>query len=185
MPVDSLRDKVRSLMPRAKDDLARMVSFRSVHDAVQFPPEECAKMVDWLLGAFTEAGLHDVQGHETPDGSTAVCDAEPPLIGGVPATVPFGFADADANADIINDLGCRADDGAGLPVARPSSQLACTRTDASFGYGFVDATTTVQLCLLIAKPWAFAEGDTIVAARGRDVSGRVGPSHEMVVRVGH
>ena len=77
MPVDSLRDKVRSLMPRAKDDLARMVSFRSVHDAVQFPPVECAKMVDWLLGAFTEAGLHDVQGHETPDGSTAVCGYAP------------------------------------------------------------------------------------------------------------
>ena len=138
--------------------------------------------------AFSDVGLPDFQiivSRPLGDGSTAVCDAEPPLIGGVPATVPFGFADADANADIINDLGCRADDGAGLPVARPSSQLACTRTDASFGYGFVDATTTAQLCLLIAKPWAFAEGDTIVAARGRDVSGRVGPSHEMVVRVGH
>ena len=77
MPVDSLRDRVRSLMPQAKDDLARMVSFRSVHAAAQQPPEECAKMVDWLLAAFTEVGLRDVQGYETPDGSTAVCGHAP------------------------------------------------------------------------------------------------------------
>jgi acetylornithine deacetylase/succinyl-diaminopimelate desuccinylase-like protein len=71
--VDSLRDKVRSLMPQARSDLAQMVSFRSVHDAAQFPPEECAKMVSWLLKAFSEVGLQDVQAYETPDGSNAVC----------------------------------------------------------------------------------------------------------------
>jgi cysteinylglycine-S-conjugate dipeptidase len=73
VPADSLRDSVRDLMPQARSDLAQMVSFRSVHDAAQFPPEECAKMVDWLLGAFSEVGLCDVQGYKTPDGSTAVC----------------------------------------------------------------------------------------------------------------
>ncbi|MGE3287749.1 MAG: dipeptidase [Pseudonocardia sp.] len=80
MPADSLpdlRDKVRDLMPQARSDLAEMVSFRSVHDAAQFPPEECAGMVDWLLTAFSGVGLQDVRGYETPDGSTAVCGHAP------------------------------------------------------------------------------------------------------------
>ncbi len=77
MPTDALRDNVRGLMPQARSDLAQMVSFRSVHDAAQFPPEECTKMVDWLLEAFSDVGLQEVRGYETPDGSTAVCGHAP------------------------------------------------------------------------------------------------------------
>ena len=33
MPADTLRKKVWDLLPQAKVDLARMVSFKSVHDA--------------------------------------------------------------------------------------------------------------------------------------------------------
>jgi cysteinylglycine-S-conjugate dipeptidase len=71
--VEALREKVKALMPQARSDLAQMVSFKSVHDAAQFPPEECTKMVDWLLKAFTDVGLQDVRGYDTPDGSAAVC----------------------------------------------------------------------------------------------------------------
>jgi acetylornithine deacetylase/succinyl-diaminopimelate desuccinylase-like protein len=71
--VEALRDKVKGLMPQARSDLAQMVSFKSVHDAAQFPPEECTKMVDWLLAAFGNVGLQDVRGYDTPDGSVAVC----------------------------------------------------------------------------------------------------------------
>ncbi len=74
---DALRDAIEGLMPRAKDDLARMVSYRSVHDAQQFPPEECDGMVDWLLGAFGELGFQDLAAHETPDGSKAVYGYKP------------------------------------------------------------------------------------------------------------
>jgi acetylornithine deacetylase/succinyl-diaminopimelate desuccinylase-like protein len=59
-------------MPQAKADLAEMVAFRSVHDAAQFPPEECKKMVDWTIRAFTDVGLQDVAAYDTPDGSQAV-----------------------------------------------------------------------------------------------------------------
>lgn len=72
MHTDSLREDIKGLMPRAKDDLAEMVSFRSVHDPAQSPPEECDRMVDWLIEAFTETGLRDVQAHVTDDGSKAV-----------------------------------------------------------------------------------------------------------------
>jgi acetylornithine deacetylase/succinyl-diaminopimelate desuccinylase-like protein len=74
---DALREKVTSLMPQAKDDLAAMVAFKSVHDEEQFPPEECQKMVDWTISAFSAAGLQDVQAYETPDGSKAVCGHKP------------------------------------------------------------------------------------------------------------
>ena len=77
VPADALREKVKGLMPQARRDLAEMVAFKSVHDPAQFPPEECAGMVDWLLEAFSAVGLQDVRGYETPDGSKAVCGHAP------------------------------------------------------------------------------------------------------------
>ncbi len=70
---DELREKVRSLMPQARDDLARMVGFKSVHDETQFPRQGCQDMVDFTVEAFAALGAGDAAGHETPDGSQAVC----------------------------------------------------------------------------------------------------------------
>ena len=64
-------------MPQAKADLAQMVSLKSVHDEKQFPPAECQRMVDFTIAAFTELGLQDVQGYQTPDGSQAVVGHRP------------------------------------------------------------------------------------------------------------
>jgi acetylornithine deacetylase/succinyl-diaminopimelate desuccinylase-like protein len=72
MPVDELRSAVRGLMGRAKDDLAELVSFRSVADPKQFPPEECQKAAQWVVDAFAAAGLQDVAMSLTPDGSHCV-----------------------------------------------------------------------------------------------------------------
>ena len=77
MSTERLRARIRDLMPQAKADLASMVSFKSVHDAKQFPPDECQAMVDFVVESFTELGLRDVQGYETPDGSQAVCGHRP------------------------------------------------------------------------------------------------------------
>jgi acetylornithine deacetylase/succinyl-diaminopimelate desuccinylase-like protein len=98
MSTEALRDKVKALMPRAQRDLAQMVAFRSVHDAAQFPPAECAGMVDWLLAAFTEAGLQDVRGYDTPDGSVAVCGhaAGPP---GAPTVLLYFHHDVQPPLD--------------------------------------------------------------------------------------
>jgi len=68
-----LRGRIKSLMPKAHDDLAAMVAFKSVHDAAQFPPSECDGMVEWLLDTFRELGFADVRAYETADGSKAVC----------------------------------------------------------------------------------------------------------------
>ncbi len=44
-----LRDAVSGLMGRAKDDLAELVTFKSVADPKQYPPEECQRAAQWVL----------------------------------------------------------------------------------------------------------------------------------------
>ncbi|WP_405167481.1 dipeptidase [Nocardia sp. NBC_01499] len=72
-----LRAKVAALMPQAKTDLTQLVSFKSVADPRQFPPEECDRAAHWVADAFVAAGLTRVGLHETPDGSKAVIAARP------------------------------------------------------------------------------------------------------------
>jgi hypothetical protein len=116
------------------------------------------------------------------NGSPAVCDIVPPMLGGVPGIDPPLFSDASEVQAAIDDLGCRVNDGSGLPTAR-FADGACTRMDPSFEYGFVDAGSDVQYCMPIARAWSFAVGDTIVAARVRDVGGTLSAAREIVVRV--
>lgn len=128
-------------------------------------------------------GLPDLQmilSRSIGDGSEVVCDRRPPLVGGVPATDPFGFSDAVPVVNAINDLGCRVDDGQGNPTARAASE-ACTINRAA-EFTFVDVTSTVQFCLPIAGAWAFQAGDTIVGGRLRDSAGNLGPAREIIVR---
>ena len=73
---EALRDKIKALMPQAQRDLAQMVAFRSVHDAAQFPPAECAGMVDWLLTAFTAAACRTCAARH-PGRQQAVCGHAP------------------------------------------------------------------------------------------------------------
>jgi cysteinylglycine-S-conjugate dipeptidase len=77
MSADQLRTAVRDLMPQAKADLATLVSYRSVADARQFPPEECHKTAEWVRAACVAAGLTDADLHDTPDGSKAVVARRP------------------------------------------------------------------------------------------------------------
>lgn len=72
MSGQDLRSTVASLMGRAHDDLAELVAFRSVADPKIQPPEECEKAAQWVIDAFTEAGLEDVVASPTPDGSRCV-----------------------------------------------------------------------------------------------------------------
>lgn len=133
--------------------------------------------------AASETDLPDLQvivSRPLGDGSGVVCDADFPDVGGVPATEPFDLDNAAA-APAINDLGCRADDGMGKPKGRAGQ--FCTR-DAQTRSGVpASAITQAQFCIPIAKAWAFPAGDTIVAARVRDVGGETGSAREMVIRI--
>src|SRR3954447_7170837 len=67
-----LRGAVAALMSRARDDLAELVTFKSVADPKQYPPEECQKAAQWVVDAFADAGMQDVMMSPTSDGSMAV-----------------------------------------------------------------------------------------------------------------
>ncbi|MDX2167505.1 MAG: hypothetical protein SF182_10595 [Deltaproteobacteria bacterium] len=136
------------------------------------------------LFGYSEAGLPDVQliaSQPLGDGNAAVCDTAPPLIGGVAATNPLEFE--GASSAVINDFGCRLNDGAGEPRGRLGSMFACTVEGDSGTYAFVTPDSTVQYCLPIAQAWSFAPGDTVIAVRVRDAAGAVGARQEIVVRV--
>jgi acetylornithine deacetylase/succinyl-diaminopimelate desuccinylase-like protein len=75
---DELGRRIAALMPRAKADLAELVAIPSVADPRQYPPERCREAAEWLVAAFTEAGLQDVRLELTPDGSHAVIGHRPP-----------------------------------------------------------------------------------------------------------
>jgi acetylornithine deacetylase/succinyl-diaminopimelate desuccinylase-like protein len=68
----ALADGVASLMPRAREDLAELVSFRSVADPRQFPASECEKAARWITRALLEDGFVDVAPVDTPDGTQSV-----------------------------------------------------------------------------------------------------------------
>jgi cysteinylglycine-S-conjugate dipeptidase len=72
---DALRERVKNAMPRAWEDLAGAVSFKSVFDGTQ--PEECENMVDWTVRVFTGVGIEDARSHETADGSKVVTGSAP------------------------------------------------------------------------------------------------------------
>lgn len=72
-----LRARISGLMDQAKKDLTQLVSFQSVADPRQFPPEGCAATAHWVADAFAAAGLTQVGLHETPDGSSAVIASKP------------------------------------------------------------------------------------------------------------
>jgi acetylornithine deacetylase/succinyl-diaminopimelate desuccinylase-like protein len=73
----ALAARVRELMPRARDDLARLVALRSVADASIEPTEECAAAAEAVAGLLVDAGLGDVRAVETADGSLAVIGHSP------------------------------------------------------------------------------------------------------------
>jgi cysteinylglycine-S-conjugate dipeptidase len=72
---EALRERVKSLMPQAWDDLARAVSFKSVADGSE--PVECERMAEWTVDAFSGVGVQDVRAYETADGSKTVCGRVP------------------------------------------------------------------------------------------------------------
>jgi hypothetical protein len=115
------------------------------------------------------------------NGSTTVCDDTSPKFGGVPAVTPFDFS--LANAAAINDLACRFKDGEGQPVARESSDEACTCFPPELDCHFVDPASTLQFCGLIDRPLSFPSGDTRVAARIRDADGDVSTVAQLVIRI--
>jgi hypothetical protein len=115
-------------------------------------------------------------------GNPAVCETGDGDVG-IPAVPSLVFSESAQVSAAINDLGCRFDDGAGRFAGRERGEDACTRSPITQDPGFVGGGSTVQFCAFIARPLAFAGGDTIVAARVRDTVGRLSEVEEIVIRI--
>ncbi|GAA0702101.1 dipeptidase [Kitasatospora atroaurantiaca] len=98
MTQQPLAAAVRSLMPRAKADLAELVAFPSVADPRQFPVEECEKAARWVAEAFAAEGLTGVRLLDTPDGTQSVY-AELPGPAGAPTVLLYSHYDVQPPLD--------------------------------------------------------------------------------------
>ncbi len=94
-----LRERIAGLMPRARDELSELVAIRSVADARQFPPEECAAAAQWVVGKFSEIGFSDVRLAETADGSQAVVGSRPSANIAAPTVLLYAHYDVQPPLD--------------------------------------------------------------------------------------
>jgi cysteinylglycine-S-conjugate dipeptidase len=72
MPPVPLAETVASLIPRARAELAELVSFVSVADERQYPKSGCEQAAAWVAGALRAEGFQDVALLDTPDGTQSV-----------------------------------------------------------------------------------------------------------------
>lgn len=93
-----LADAVRSLMDRARTELAELVAFPSVADPRQFPVEECQKAAHWVAEAFAAEGLTGIRLLDTPDGTQSVY-GELPGPEGAPTVLLYSHYDVQPPLD--------------------------------------------------------------------------------------
>ncbi|MFG3229453.1 dipeptidase [Kitasatospora sp. NPDC048194] len=93
-----LADAVRSLMDRARTDLAELVAFPSVADPRQFPVEVCEKAARWVADAFAAEGLTGIRLLDTPDGTQSVY-GELPGPEGAPTVLLYSHYDVQPPLD--------------------------------------------------------------------------------------
>src|SRR5688572_10794890 len=92
MEATAKRSAIADLMPRAKEDLSRLVAYRSVADIDVAPLQECIDAAKDVAAAFTEVGIQNVELLEMPFGHSAVY-GHSPAPEGAPTVLIYGHYD--------------------------------------------------------------------------------------------
>ncbi|SHL48879.1 dipeptidase [Actinacidiphila paucisporea] len=98
MPSVPLSETVASLMPRARTELAELVSYASVADERQFPRSESEKAAGWVADALRGEGFQDVALLDTPDGTQSVYGLLPGPVG-APTVLLYAHYDVQPPLD--------------------------------------------------------------------------------------
>jgi len=130
--------------------------------------------------AQVRPALQIISSRPLGNGSSTVCDNQPPDFGGVPAVSPPSFEVTQPISDSINDLGCRFLDGTGSPGGRPSTD-ACV-LQLSGEYRFANSQSQVQFCSTVSQALRFPRGDTLLTVRLANVNGVTGSPVQIIVR---
>lgn len=96
---DALRARVAELMARAREELAELVTIKSVADPRQYPPEECERAAEWVRTKFAELGFADAHLEETADGSQAVVGSRPCTDANAPTVLLYAHYDVQPPLD--------------------------------------------------------------------------------------
>ncbi|MGW9452081.1 M20/M25/M40 family metallo-hydrolase [Streptomyces sp. NPDC055632] len=98
MTANPIAETVRSLMPRARTELAELVAFESVADENVAPRSECEAAANWVADALRAEDFQDVALLDTPDGSQAVYGILPGPAG-APTVLLYAHYDVQPKLD--------------------------------------------------------------------------------------
>ncbi|MFI0987081.1 dipeptidase [Streptomyces exfoliatus] len=98
MTANPIAETVRSLMPRARAELAELVAFESVADEAVAPRSECEAAANWVADALRAEDFQDVALLDTPDGSQAVYGILPGPAG-APTVLLYAHYDVQPKLD--------------------------------------------------------------------------------------
>jgi hypothetical protein len=150
------------IVVEAKPGFSNLEPGRSIF---RYDPEDPSKRPDLEIQVDRPLG----------DGSEDVCDARAPKFGGIPAIAPMDFSETKKVTAAINDLSCRFE-------TFIESDASCTNAPNG-DFAFISGDeAVVQFCMVVARKWRFAEGDTTVSVRLRDREGNPGPISRFVIR---
>ncbi|WP_344992521.1 M20/M25/M40 family metallo-hydrolase, partial [Tsukamurella soli] len=96
---ERLRQAVTELMPVARQQLAQLVGYPSVHGSPEFPPSATRDAASWVASAFAAAGIGGVEMVPTVDGSLAVL-GHTPAPPGAPTVLLYSHYDVQPPGDV-------------------------------------------------------------------------------------
>jgi acetylornithine deacetylase/succinyl-diaminopimelate desuccinylase-like protein len=98
LTVTDLHDRISTLMPQARSDLAALVACQSVADPRQYPESECLRAAQLVIDEFTAVGMRDARLEQMPDGHPAVF-GQIPAPDGAPTVLFYGHYDVEPPLD--------------------------------------------------------------------------------------